>query len=62
MSILAAAAGISYQAGNVVLARMPGAFEHVDADVVHTQALRLDGMAPRGALVQHLDPVVVEHR
>src|SRR6476646_783994 len=62
MSILAAAAGISTRPG---MSSSPGCPAHsnpVDADAVHTQALRLDGMAHRGALVQHLDPVVVEHR
>ena len=39
-----------------------GALEAVDADAVHTQALRLDHGPHRRALVEHLDPVVVEHR
>ena len=51
-----------HQAGDVVLAGMAGALEAVDADAVHAEALRLDRMPHRGALVQHLDPVVVEHR
>src|ERR1700682_5044109 len=51
-----------HQARDVVLAWMTGALEPVDADAVHAQALRLDRMPHRGALVQHLDPVVVEHR
>ena len=51
-----------HQARDVVLTRMTRALEAVDADAVHTEALCLDGVAHRGALVQHLDAVVVEHR
>src|SRR6476619_2827980 len=50
------------QAGNVVLAGMACTFEAVDADAVDAKALSFDRVAHRGALVQHLDAVVVEHR
>jgi hypothetical protein len=42
------------QSGNVVFARMSGAFEPVDADAVHTKLLRLHRVPNRGALVQHV--------
>jgi len=48
--------GDEHQAGNVVLTWMTGAFEPVDADAVHAQSLRLDGVPDAGALVQDLDP------
>src|SRR3954471_1527085 len=43
-----------HQAGDVVLAGVPGALEPVDADRVHAQRLRLDRVPHAGALVDHL--------
>ena len=47
--------GDQYQAGDVVLAGMPGTLEAVDAHRVTADLLGLDGVANRRALVDHLD-------
>ena len=46
--------------GNVVLARVAGAFEAVDARGVAADALGLEGVAHRGAFVDHLDAGVFQ--
>ena len=48
------------QAGDIILARVAGAFEAIDADHVHAHLLRRNGMAHGGALVQHGHAVALE--
>ncbi len=42
--------------GIIVLARVTRALGSIDADAIHTEGLRLDGMAHRGAFVSTLIP------
>ena len=48
------------QAGNVVLARVAGAFEAVDRNGVDAHPLGRQGVADRSAFVDHLDSVLLE--
>ena len=50
------------QPRNVVFARMPRAFESVDADRVGTERLGLERVPHGDALVDHLDAVRLERR
>ena len=47
---------------HIILARMAAAFETVDAHRIAADLLRLEAVAHRGALVDHLDPGVLQRR
>src|SRR6185437_903874 len=49
-----------HEARHIVLARMPGALEAIDRDHIDPHALRREGVAHGGALVDHGDPVRLE--
>jgi hypothetical protein len=50
------------EVGHIVLARVAAALEAVDADRVAADRLGLERVAHRGALVDHLDAGLVQHR
>jgi hypothetical protein len=60
--MVASGGGQQHQVGDVVLAGVAGALEAVHGHRRAAQALGLQGVAHRGALVDHLDAVLIEQR